>query len=127
MAFGDLAKALAMLAVSLDGEVIQYQRISADLTVFKPGAPHAGAHPLDYQAAFQLGDAADDYDDGRAQRPSSIDALPEADELDADSVQFVQHFKKMALNERCDRTPRSSPHRTDRSGRQPSWHRVLAV
>ena len=81
MAFGDLADTLAMLTVSVDGEVIQYQRISTDVLAFEPGAPHAGAHPLDDQAAFQLGDAADDHDDGSAQRFSGIDALPEADEL----------------------------------------------
>src|ERR1017187_8314171 len=92
MAFCDLSDTLALVAVSLDGEVIQDQRISTDMLAFDPGAPHAGAHPLDDQAAFQLGD---DHD-GPAQWSSGIDALPEADELDADSVQFVQHFKKMA-------------------------------
>jgi hypothetical protein len=81
VAFGDLTDTLAMLTVSLDGEVIQDQRISTDVLSFKPGAPDAGAHPLDDQAAFQLGDGADDHDDGSAQRSSGIDALPEADEL----------------------------------------------
>ena len=95
MAFGDLTDTLAMLTVSLDGEVIQDQRISTDVLSFKPGAPDAGAHPLDDQAAFQLGDGADDHDDGSAQRSSGIDALPEADELDVDSVQFVQHLQEV--------------------------------
>jgi hypothetical protein len=47
VAFGDLAKALAMLTVSLDGSVVEDQRISADVLVFEAGAPHAGAHSLD--------------------------------------------------------------------------------
>jgi len=33
-AFSDLAKALAMLAVILDSEVVQHQRISADVPAF---------------------------------------------------------------------------------------------
>ena len=43
----DLAQALAILTVVLDSEVIQYQRISADVLAFKTSAPHAGAHSLD--------------------------------------------------------------------------------
>jgi hypothetical protein len=59
-AFGDLSDTLALAAVVLDGSPVECQRLAADLRAFKPDAPHAGAHPLDDQAAFQLGDAADD-------------------------------------------------------------------
>jgi hypothetical protein len=86
---------LATLAVSLDGEVIEDQRISADVLSFKPGAPHAGAHSLDDQVAFQLGDCADDDHDGPAQRTASIDILPEADVLDFQPVQFVQDIEEV--------------------------------
>ena len=82
MAFGDLAEALALAAVSLDCGVVQYQRIAADVLAFEPGAPHAGAHPLDDQVAFQFGDGADDDHDGPAQRAAGIDIFPEADVLD---------------------------------------------
>jgi hypothetical protein len=52
MAFCNLAKALALAAVALDGGVIQFQRIAAYVPAFKAGAPHAGAHSLDDQVAF---------------------------------------------------------------------------
>ena len=83
MAFGDLPDALATLTVLLDGGVVQYQRSSADVLAFEPGAPHAGAHPFDDQVAFQFGDGADDDHDGPAQRAAGIDIFPEADVLDS--------------------------------------------
>src|ERR1035438_3141062 len=47
MPFGDLTDTLALTAVALDCGVVQDQRISTDVLAFEPGAPHAGAHPLD--------------------------------------------------------------------------------
>ena len=55
-----------MLTVSLDSGVVQDQRFAADVLAFEPGAPHAGAHPLDDQVAFQLGNCADDDHDSPA-------------------------------------------------------------
>ncbi len=85
MAFGDLAEALATLTVSLDGGIIQDQWVAADVLAFETGAPHAGAHPLDDQVAFQFGDGADDDDDGPAQRAAGVDIFPEADVLDVEA------------------------------------------
>ena len=57
------------------------------MLAFKTGAPHAGAHPLDDEAAFKFGDGADDDYDGPAQRQLAIagmtgkfpkDAVPES-------------------------------------------------
>ena len=73
MALGDLADALALAAVSLYGGVVQHQRIAADVLAFEPGAPHAGAHSLDNQVAFQFSDGADDDHDGPAQRAAGVD------------------------------------------------------
>jgi hypothetical protein len=95
MSLGDLAKALAILPVVLDGEIIQHQRISADVLAFKTSAPHAGAHSLDDQVAFQFSDSADDDDDGPAQWATSIDIFPEADVLDFQPVQLIQHFEEV--------------------------------
>jgi len=93
MAFSDLAKALAMLAVFLDSEVVEYQRLAPDVLAFEPCAPHAGAHSLDDQVAFKLGDFADDDNDGPAQRAACIDIFPEADVLDLEMIQFVEDIK----------------------------------
>jgi hypothetical protein len=89
MAFGDLAQALAMLAVADDRGMVQHQRIAADVLAFKAGAPHAGSDTLDDQVALQLGDSADDNHDGSAQRPAGVDLLAETDELDAYPVQVI--------------------------------------
>ena len=95
MAFGDLSQTLTMQAVLLDGSVVQYQRSTADPLAFEAGAPHAGAHPLDDEAAFQFGDGADDDDDGAAQRAAGIDIFPEDDVLDVEPVEFVEHIEEV--------------------------------
>ena len=64
---GDLAEAVAVPPISDDGSVVEFQRRPADGTTFEARAPHAGAHPLDDEVAFELGDGADDHDDGPAQ------------------------------------------------------------
>ena len=69
--------------------------LPADVAAFEPGAPHAGAHPLDDQVAFELGDGADDDHDGAAQRPAGVDLFTETDELDFEAVQLVQNFKEV--------------------------------
>ena len=73
----------------------------SDVPAFEPGAPHAGADPLDDQVAFKLGDGADDDDDGAAQRAARVDLLTEADELDVEPVQLVQHIEEV-LHRSCD-------------------------
>jgi hypothetical protein len=60
------------------------------------GAAHPGAYPLDDQVPLQLGDRADDDDDGPPQRAASVDVLPEADELDLQVIEFVEYFEEVA-------------------------------
>jgi hypothetical protein len=51
VAFGDLAKALALLAVALDRSIVELQRVATDVLAFEAGAPYAGAYPFDDQVA----------------------------------------------------------------------------
>jgi len=95
MPFGDLAQALAMQAISLDGCLIQFQRSAADALAFEADAPHAGAHPLDDQITLQLGYGADDDDDSPSQRAGGIDVLSEADIFDVEPVEFVQNIEEV--------------------------------
>lgn len=66
VAAGQLAEAVAAAAIPKDGGVIELERAASDGTSFETGAPHAGAHPLDDQVAFQLGDGSDDDHHGAA-------------------------------------------------------------
>src|ERR1700751_3749895 len=95
MALGDLAKALATAAIATDGLVIQRQRSASDVAPFELGAPHAGAYPLDDQVAFQFRDRADDDYDGPAKGAAGVDRLAEADELDVEPVQLIEHFEEV--------------------------------
>lgn len=81
-----LAQALTVLPVAVDGGPIQDQSLPSDMPALELGPPHAGAHPLDDQAAFEFGDGADDDDKNAAQRSACIDVFPEADVLDAHST-----------------------------------------
>src|SRR5664280_457627 len=94
MAFGYLAETLALAAVLFDSGAVQNQRLTADVLTFETGAPHAGAHPFDDQTAFKLSDGADDHDDSPAQRAAGVDVFPEADVLDADPIQLVEHIEE---------------------------------
>jgi hypothetical protein len=71
-----------------DGFTIEIKRLAADVLALEPGAPHAGAHSLDDQAALEFGDSADDDNNGTAQRAAGVDLLAEADELDVQPVQI---------------------------------------
>ena len=90
MPFGDLTEAHPAGAVLPDGGMIQFERGTSDMPAFEPGSPHAGAHPLNDQIAFQFGNGADDDDDGPAQRATGVDILPEADVFDPQVIEFIQ-------------------------------------
>ena len=49
-----LSQAMALLAITEDGGPIKDQSLPSDMPAFELGPPHAGAHPLDDQAALQL-------------------------------------------------------------------------
>jgi hypothetical protein len=86
---------LAALTVPQDSDVVELERMAADGTAFETGAPHAGAHPLDDQVAFEFRDGSDDNHDGPAQRASGIDLLAEANELDVEPVEFVEDLEEV--------------------------------
>ena len=92
---GELAKTMTTLPIIKYGGVIELERLSSDVTAFEPGAAHAGAHPLDYQAALQFCDRTDDHNNGPAQWTPSIDLLPEAYELDVQPVELVEYLKEV--------------------------------
>ena len=92
---GDLAQALPVLVIEPDSVAIQFQRSASDVATFEAGAPHAGFHSFDDQVSFQLRNRADDDHDGAAQRTAGVDLLAEADELDVEPVQFVQHLEEV--------------------------------
>ena len=96
VSLGDLGQTEAAGAVTEDGGAIEVERGAADVPAFQLGPAHTGPNPLDNKVAFQLGDGADDDDDGAAQRAAGIDVLSEADELDAQVVQFVEHLEEVA-------------------------------
>ena len=84
-----------MLAVPEDGSAVECERRATDVPAFQAGAPHAGADPLDDQVPFEFGDGANDDDDGAAQRPGGIDLLTEADELNPQVIQLVEHLEEV--------------------------------
>ena len=93
MASSDLAKALSAAAIGTDRYVIESQWHATDVPVLEPGPAHTGFHPLNDQVAFEFSDRGDDDHDGPAERPAGVDVFPEADELDVETVEFIEHFE----------------------------------
>lgn len=96
MCLGDLAEALTSVAILEDSNAIYVERPTANMSSFQSGATHACAHPLDDEISFQLGDGTDDDDNGSPQRAASIQVFTEADELDVEVVELVQHFEEVS-------------------------------
>ena len=90
-----VGQAIAPGAVPEDSNPIDLDQASSDMPALQPGATHSCPYPFDDEVALQLGDRPDDDDDGPPERATAVDALPEADELDAEAVELVQHFKEV--------------------------------
>lgn len=95
MPFRQLAETLAALTIPQDGGTVEIEGLTSDVPAFEPGAAHTCPHPLDDEVAFEFGDGADDDNDRSAERPSGVDLLAEADELDVHPVQFVEHVQEV--------------------------------
>ena len=91
----DLAQALTEPAIATDRFPVEVQRLATDVLAFELGPAHAGPDPLDDQVAFEFGDRPDDDHDGAAQRAAGVDLFTEADELDVEPVQFIEHFEEV--------------------------------
>ena len=63
---------------------IHDQPPATDMSAFELGAAHAGADPLDDQAAFQLGDDTNNDHHGAAQRAARVQLFAKAEELDVE-------------------------------------------
>ena len=95
MQLGQLAEAVSGSAITMDGDAVQVEWLAADVPAVETGTPHADAHPLDDEVAFQLRDRADDGHQRATQRAAGVDVLAVADELDAEMVELVEHFEEV--------------------------------
>jgi hypothetical protein len=86
MDLGQLTQAEAMGSIPEQGLMIEVESWPPDMLAFELGSPHAGPDALYYKVAFELGNGADDDDDGAAQRTAGVDVFPEADKLDVQMV-----------------------------------------
>jgi hypothetical protein len=94
--FSHLGQAHTGSSIAKHTSAIDLEWSSPDVPSFKPGPAHAGPDPFDDQVALELGDGADDDHHGTAQRAPGVDILAEADELDSQVVELVQHLEEVA-------------------------------
>ena len=126
MALRQLAEALSALPILKDGCAIENKRFASDVPAFELCPPHAGPDPFDDQVALQLGDRSDDDHHRPAQRTSGVDLLAEADELDVEPVQFIEHLQEVLHRpgdtigspdqDDIELTPAAVPHQRIESG-----------
>jgi hypothetical protein len=96
MGLCDLTQTLASVAFLKDNSPVDIERPAADMPAFQPGAAHPGSYPFDDEVALEFGDGTDDDDNGPPQWSAGIKVLPEANELDVEVVEFVQHLEEVA-------------------------------
>ena len=95
MGLRDVGQAVAPIAVPEDSNPVDLERTPADMPALQPGPAHPGTYPFDDEVPLQLGDGADDDDDGPSQRATGIEVLPKTYELDLQMVEFIQHFEEV--------------------------------
>jgi hypothetical protein len=78
------------------GIMVDDQGFAPDMPAFQLGAAHAGPNPLDDQVALQFSDHTNNDDHGAAQWAAGVELFPEADELDVEMIQFIQHLQEVA-------------------------------
>jgi len=93
---GDLGQAHAALTIADYSIAVDVEGPAPDVSPLEFGAPHAGSHPLDDQVAFEFGDGADDDDERPAERTAGVDVLAEANELDLQMGEFIEHLEEVA-------------------------------
>jgi hypothetical protein len=95
VSLGDLGQAHCAVTVTENGGAVEVEWGATDMPAFQFGAAHTSSYAFDNKVTFQLGDGADDDDDGAAQRAAGVDVLSERNELDAEVVQLVEHFEEV--------------------------------
>jgi hypothetical protein len=96
MGFGDLAQTQAAFPAIQYPLTVNPQRRAPDLPSFHPRPPHTRLDSFDYGLPLDLRDCAHDDDHRPTERASGVDVLSQADKLDAEMIQFVEHFQEVA-------------------------------
>ena len=91
----DVGQTVAPVAVPKNSDPVDLDWTPADMPALQPCAAHSCSHPCDDKVAFQFFDGADDDDDGPPQWATRVEVLPEADELDLQMVESIQHLEEV--------------------------------
>jgi hypothetical protein len=75
---------------------VDIQWTTTNSSSFQPRSAHSSLHALPKQVSFELRDRADDNNHRSAQWPASVDVLAQADELNAEVIQFIDDLQEMA-------------------------------
>lgn len=92
---GDLGEAESAFSIAEYRGTIDVERRPSDPPAFESGAPHAGAHSFDDQVPFKLGNGADDHHDCSTERSTCVQRLTEANELDLQVIQLIEHIEEV--------------------------------
>jgi hypothetical protein len=96
MRLGDLTQTLAPSALLKNSNAIDIEWPPADMPSLEPCSAHSCPHPFDDEIPFEFCDGADDDHDSPPERAAGIEVLAEADELDVEMVEFVEHLEEVA-------------------------------
>ena len=96
MGLGDLCQVLTAIALLENSSPVDIEWPATDMPALQPCAGHSYPHPFDDEIPFEFCDGADDDHDGPSERAAGIKILAEADELDVEMVDLIQHFEEVA-------------------------------
>jgi hypothetical protein len=86
---------LTASSIPQNGSAVDIERPATDMPAFEPGPTHTCPDAFDDEIPFQLRDCPDDDDNGPAKRAAGVEVLAEADELDAQVVEFIEHLEEV--------------------------------
>jgi hypothetical protein len=86
---------LTASSIPQNGSAIDIEWPATDMSSFEPGPAHTCPDPLDDEIPFQLRNSPDDDDDSPAERAAGIKVFAEADELDTEMIEFIEHLEEV--------------------------------
>jgi hypothetical protein len=96
MLFGNFRQTHSRAAVANNLRSIDLERRTTYSSTFQFRSSHPGFDSFDDQTLLELGNRTHNHDDRSTQWTGRVDIFADADELDLEVVQLVEHFQEMA-------------------------------
>ena len=87
--------AVPPLTITLDGGVVELERLSSNVLAIQSGMPHSSANSLADQVAIEFGDRADEDCEAGTLWTACVNPLSQTAKLNAESVEYVEYLQEV--------------------------------